>query len=613
MEITPTPIIYIEDIRLSDLSINGAVFSIASDGTYIPEVGAYVYVYVGGILSNEQSGLHSMTGTTSRSGLVTTTDANGKWVCPVSSLRAGQRLTAVAHSAGKAISEPSIPYRVGSLPIPTDIHTVNQYGQEDSIKHNQYTIEGFFEGLHDRKYVEPIPNPAPSGFEVTADGYTIPAGYLFPYRSNFNLCPYIDGVKQNCLHYNEIWSKNFLDTVLDISWDACFTIVVQDVPVEVCLNNVTTRIYNEIFTFPDLKPGNALEIHPPLDPGHETITQVYKNGLRMIEGQNADYVIQVVGPFTSLIFTAGFGPNVDDVYQCDYLVVHSEDKVYYTTNVVRNSTGANFSVNRGLGLQVFRNGVRLKEGDDFSISTDNYDRFVNLSDNLTTTDVLVMAYFNPSGNSVDYRIETTTDFIPFIVPYTDNAGNQALYSIIRVYKTSMVHLPQMISLYKDGLHLAFGTRFDFIPYSSTTQYIDYRLAKENPFDFEVVPNIDGSTGYLITNNLVVELMYAGISISKTEVALSSLPEFVANKIHASVIVSDTNKFLMLSSPYTLEFLENDTSYYSTFGQYPSIVPGKDDNGNFKFFIDFKNNRWRYTFAKPLKRMHAVTAATFIRT
>ena len=112
----------------------------------------------------------------------------------------------------------------------------------------------------------------------------------------------------------------------------------------------------------------------------------------------------------------------------------------------------------------------------------------------------------------------------------------------------------------------------------------------------------------MTNNIVVELFYSSVANSKVITALNALPQFILNKLHATVV----DNYLVISSPYTLEFAEGDTSYYNTFGQNPSFIPGKDEDGNFKYFVDFRNNRWRYTFDKPLKRLQAITAATFIR-
>lgn len=601
MDITPTPIIYVEDIRLNDLSINGAVFSISEDGTYVPEVGAFVYVYINDLLSNEAANHSSLLSRGSRSGYVTITDSDGKWVCPVSSIRSGLRITAVAHAVGKSMSLPSTPYRVGSLPVPTELHVVDRYGDRVAAKHGQRTVEGFFEGLQNRKYVRP------PGF--VGDDTLVPDKYLFPYTYNFDLCPYIDGIKQPRIPDNEIWSRNFIDQSVDINWEDCFTVLVQGSPVEICLDGITNAIYSEVFTYYDLEVNgnvvsNSLTIHPPDEPA---IITVYKNGRRLIEGINRDYIFWVSPSSISVIFNAGTELEITDTYTVDYLAIPDMERPYYNSVVVSDSTLASFSVNKGTGLQVYRDGIRLKEIQDYTVDATSGDKIVTLVEPLTTEDVLELDYFTSDISITPHRVDTTTNFVPEVE--TDITGQVAVRSTIKVYLTGLDPLPQMVIIYKDGLRLSFGADFDYTKVSETNPaYVEYELSPEKSWDFEAILEPSGNTRYQVTNNIVVELFYSSVANSKVITALNNLPQFILNKLRATVV----DNYLVISSPYTLEFAEGDTSYYGTFGQNPSIIPGKDEDGNFKYFVDFKNNRWRYTFAKPLKRLQAITAATFIR-
>lgn len=601
MDITPTPIIYVEDIRLNDLSINGAVFSIAEDGTYVPEVGAFVYVYINDLLSNEAANGESLLTRGSRSGYVTTTDSDGKWICPVSSIRSGLRITATAHAVGKSMSLPSVPYRVGSLPVPTELHVVDRYGNRVAAKHGQYSVEGFFEGLQNRKYERPV------GF--VGDDTLAADKYLFPYTSNFDLCPYIDGIKQPCMPDNEIWSRNFIDQSVDINWEDCFTILVQGSPVEICLDGITNVIYSEVFTYYDLDVNgnvvsNSLQIHPPDEPA---IITVYKNGRRLIEGVNRDYVLWTSPSSVSVLFNAGTDLENTDTYTVDYLAVPNTERPYYNSVVVSNSTLASFGVNKGTGLQVYRDGLRLKELIDFTVAEASGDKIVTLAEPLDTEDVLELDYFTSDISITPHRVDTTINFVPEVE--TDITGQIATRSTIKVYLTGLATLPQMVIIYKDGLRLSFGADFDYTKVSeSNPAYVEYELSPEKAWEFEAILEPSGTTRYQVTNNIVVELFYSSVANSKVITALNALPQFILNKLHATVV----DNYLVISSPYTLEFAEGDTSYYNTFGQNPSFIPGKDEDGNFKYFVDFRNNRWRYTFDKPLKRLQAITAATFIR-
>lgn len=601
MDITPTPVIYTEDIRLNDLSINGVVSSVSEDGVYTPEVGAFVYVYLNDLLSNEASNNSSLLTRGSRSGYVTTTDSEGKWVCPVSSIRSGLRITAVAHSVGKSMSLPSTPYRVGSLPVPTELHVVDRYGDRVNAKHGQYTIEGFFEGLQNRKYERP------TGF--IGDDVTVPDNYIFPYTSNFDLCPYIDGIKQPCAPDNEIWSRNFLDQSVDINWEDCFTILVQGSPVTVCLDGITNSIYSEVFTYYDLDSNglsvsNSLTIHPPVE---TSVIMVYKNGRRLIEGTTRDYVLWVTSPTAAVIFNAGTELETTDTYTVDYLVLPESERPYRNAVVVSDSTMSSFGVNKGTGLQVYRDGIRLKELLDYTVVNNSGDKTVTLSEPLELEDVLELDYFTSDMSITPNRIDTTTNFVPSVE--TDITGQVAVRSTIRIYLTGLNPLPKMAIIYKDGLRLSFGTNFDYTKaVEANTSYVEYELSPDNPWEFESIIEPSGNTRYQVTNNIVVELVYSSVASSKVISALNALPQFVLNKLSASVI----DNYLVISSPYTLEFADGDTSYYNTFGQNPSFIPGKDEDGNFKYFVDFRNNRWRYTFNKPLKRLQSITAATFIR-
>lgn len=121
---TPTPTIFIDSTFGPQPYLSGWVGTINSDGSTIPEVNAYIYVYIDGFLVNPPSfddkGVYNLTKIFS--------DSNGNWQTTNSLLETnaiylnkGSSVTLKAKSRGKDISDLSVPYVIQGMVTPVNL------------------------------------------------------------------------------------------------------------------------------------------------------------------------------------------------------------------------------------------------------------------------------------------------------------------------------------------------------------------------------------------------------------------------------------------------------------------------------------------------------------
>jgi hypothetical protein len=190
------------------------------------------------------------------------------------------------------------------------------------------------------------------------------------------------------------------------------------------------------------------------------------------------------------------------------------------------------------------------------------------------------------------------------------------YFYLNIEKGSLPD-PTYLAVYKDGVkqRLATDTDGDFVIQEVTDGY--YRLSflthGEDPFKY-TFSVVDGNWTFTVTDNFVVDFVYSDAAKEASVNMLNNLQAMIDNKIVASINTDPVTleSYLVLESPYTLEFPANSEKYQQFFGKYPYLYPGKDSQGHFKYFIDFKRNKWRYCFEQPLKRLMHITASTFPR-
>lgn len=129
---TPTPTPYVEEITPGVNFLRGWVGSIDAKGRIVPEVNAYIYVYLNGFLINPPE--INKDGTIKIKENAIVSDASGNWSTnafffDVFSLsNYGQIITLRAKSPRKAISDSSTPYAIGATPTPINLGVIGDYG-----------------------------------------------------------------------------------------------------------------------------------------------------------------------------------------------------------------------------------------------------------------------------------------------------------------------------------------------------------------------------------------------------------------------------------------------------------------------------------------------------
>jgi hypothetical protein len=534
-----------------------------------------------------------------------------------------------AHAPGKALSDSSIPFKVGCTPTPKNISVMGDRGEYRPIRHGDTFIEGEFEGLKNRLLGQP---------DILAYGPT-PTGvypeYAFPYTNNIDLCVYKEGVKDGCITYNTILGKNFLEDFLFLSFKFCFDLLVQARRISICYQDLSSLLYCEQFKYSDLRSDGSLLAKAPTEGSY--ILRLYKNGMRMAMGSTYDFTVSpapvtlgaTIGPPTVNPIYITFNPSMtfdpQDTYYGEYIIITDGAETFYHQDVFEGTAypTAWFDVQGGYKLQIYRNGLRLKNGTDYSVVFEpNLGvAHIRLIDDvsadypLDSNDILIIDYITTDleygalpldNDKVTPIVEGQNTYPSFV----DNIFTSRLECDISEW-----NLPNYMAIYKNGIRQlpilaadidTVGNDFIFSP-NSTESLIVANFT--NPFTV-----MDTGTGFGTNDNFVVELVYTKVSSTRLMDFLNASQQFIDNKL-AIKMVPDPNSgkdLAVLESPYTLEFPEDDTSHAALFGDSPTLYPGKDEKGNFKFYIDFWNNKWRYTFDSPLKKMQHISAATFPR-
>ena len=196
---------------------------------------------------------------------------------------------------------------------------------------------------------------------------------------------------------------------------------------------------------------------------------------RMIEGVDRDYLIWVTESFSSVIFNTGTELMDGDVYTTDYLVIPYEERVYYNSVVTSGVVASTFGINKGIGLQVFRDGLHLRELDDYTIQDSSGDKLLTLVEPLDVEETLELNYYSPPIAYAPHRVDSTRNFEARVEVSGD--GVTVLRSTIRVALTGLDPLPQMVMFYKNGVRLSFGALYDYTKVvESDTTYIEYELS-----------------------------------------------------------------------------------------------------------------------------------------
>lgn len=611
---TPTPTVFNAGLVVNSTLIEGTLTSTDEDGNITPEVGAYIYIYVNNILINEdnriiiegeeRAGVSTIVQDTSESPDLPL----GYWSFTCKALAYGSYVTVRAQSPSKLMSDFSITYRVGGCPIPVDIVSLKSDGLFGPPVAGDTTIEGEFSGL--KNYL-----------------YNATEEYFYPYLKNIDIYTYIDGIKQKALPYNQIIGRNFISdfTFIDNNFD--IDLLVQGEPVNITMDNFSQTIFEEAITGVEV---DMIPYHPPTDSAF--LMNVYCNGLRLAQNTNTlayDYYLShSPSGDPVVVLNQGFAPLTTDLFYLQYIGLAEVDTSNYASLIFQGTTDEDYIIPYTSNYQVYKNGLRMLEGVTYD--------FTAVSDQLAGTTTII--FNRQDGNNIilvtdtiiiDYRLGETVDpfyglrtqspnyVTPSIVDAYVN-GVAKKYFYLDINKGSFDH-PTYLAIYKNGIKQrpssnSTSTDGDYTLEKTSTGYrASFFVTDIEPFVY-TFSLVEGVRVYTVSDNFVVDFVYSDAAVESSLDRLNTLPAMIDNKITASYLIDPINDmpYLIFESPYTLEFPPDSTKYQTFFGKYPSLNPGKTPEGHFKCFIDFRRNRWRYTFDRPLKKRMHITASAFPR-
>lgn len=611
---TPTPTLFNADLVVGSTLIEGTLNTTNEDGSLSPEIGAYIYIYVNNILINEDS--RTILSGEGRAGVTTVVEdlkdapnlPSGYWSFSCKALSYGSHITVRAQAPDKALSDFSITYVVGGSPTPTNIVSLKSDGLFGPLVEGDTTIEGEFSGL--KNYA-----------------YNAIGEYFYPYNKNLDLYPYIDGIKQKRLPYNKIIGQNFITDSLFATTDFDIDILVQGEPVNINMKSFSHVIFEEFITG---ITGNEIVYHPPTDTPF--LMFVYAGGFRLAKNTPSvsyDYYLShsITGE-PLIILNSGFNPSPSEVFCIQYVGIAEDNSVNYDSLVFQGTTDEVYSIPYSEDYQVYKNGLRMLEGSfyDFTVTSDSLSNTTTITFNrqdgnniILATDTIIIDFkvYDTFDPFYGLKALSYSDVTPSIVDTISNSiSKRSFYLDIN---RGSFPIPTYISIYKNGVkqRLSVSGSSSDGDYTLQTTGDGYRAtffsSDEEPFSYTYII-LDGIRIYTITNNFTVDLVYSDVIKEASLSYLNTLPAMVDNKITASLKTDEITGllYIVFESPYTLEFPENSQKYPVFFGREPSLVPGKNETGHFKYFIDFKRNRWRYTFDFPLKKRMHITASTFPR-
>lgn len=400
-------------------------------------------------------------------------------------------------------------------------------------------------------------------------------------------------------------------------------------------------------TFAYISPSDMGNIH------------IFKNGIKQIEGINDDYVLNEID--FSFKFNFWSIPKIDEeilvqfyiapatLNQLISLLNNKAEFKYYgiKAEIFNNKPLTNASIPVGdhnltnriftlsttgnVNIRLFKEGYRLKE--EFPYSSTGDFTFNRNTSTITTTnsvgeDEILIALINYA----------TADFIIGETPSGAMNGSNDTFTLSSFPKITAIHV------YKNGLRLNPSTnKYQIIqntiklttpPSSSDILIVDYEIfhgAETNlstltyiqptpvgigllnsSFSFpavtpgtavtvfqngRLVSSISPSIKYILNGNSV---QFSPANINDTDALPAPGDEILIDFNRANLFTTIPNDQIKISSNYTLELLNNDILEQALFGtDGATLYPGKDEEGNFRFYISTRTGYWRWTWYDPV--------------
>lgn len=410
----------------------------------------------------------------------------------------------------------------------------------------------------------------------------------------------------------------------------------------------SSQLIGEISPPNTLNPNTSFLIELPDNPGN---VHVFKNGIKLRKGVNADYT----NVESNIIeFTLLGAPKTGDVLNASFYTapVSLQQLVKYLNNLPEFTTNC---------LQASINNILTIEN-SFIIS-DKKDG-VNTHFFLPLVDVPVdvrlykngrrLVKISPTFPSGDYSLDYNSAEIIFVVPplltdtimglftyrLTDFITEKKLQPTSDPLKYALDFVPKIpsVSIYVNGIRLdPLATPplytiennlvvFPSPPPENSVLVTDYEIAYGlNNLVSNVIPegNIDGANpifmyppqlrgtainvfkngflqvpgiNYVITNNAIMFLS------SYENSYIPQVNDVIVIEFNLGPLFTDNPKDqLKISSPYAIELVNyEETSYVQKllFGDKSELWPGKGEDGDFMFWINRQTGYWKWTWYNP---------------
>jgi len=391
--------------------------------------------------------------------------------------------------------------------------------------------------------------------------------------------------------------------------------------------------------------------------------EVFKDGLRQVEGSQADYILQTNNkaikfnfwntPETGAIIVIYFYiAPVTLARVINFLNANAEFKKYGLRAEGYNSIplvnyvipdgdqdGVNktFTLNKdvplGISIRLFKDGYRLKEQFTYIEPADfTFDRTTNtivLAQPILSTVNLValISFVIPEliigetprvfAGGHHRSIRGTNVINTFSLAYVPKAGSLHIYyhGVRLKPSTSIYSVAQNIITFANG----------HVPDSQDSVVVDYEISHgsqsslsslvftqptptgNNPLNsaFSFNPNPYGVAINPFKNGLLVDINNFHSTSSYVLFAPNHLPVpgdvIILDFWGANLFTNAPNDQLRITGNYTLEPTENDSSIFTAlFGtKGVTLYPGKDEEGQFRFYINARTGYWKWTWYDPI--------------
>lgn len=518
LKITATPLPYIETILPGRNRIKGWVGNIENNKV-LPEVGAYIYIYINDFLINPPEILADGGYKNIKTAVISKED--GGWETStfffdiLPAFEYGSVITFRAKAPLKDISEPSTPYAIGATPTPIELGVYDSLGKKRSPYAGETSVMGRMSYW----------------FRQNPDIYG-QKGYP-QFNCENKVYVYVDGVHEGSskeggigeIYQNEIRGTSALFPIYG-------NINNQVLPLKVGNNQVNIG-FSELAPFDQpfldgLKNGTNKEYIFTLEDSNVGF-RIFKNGQRLTEGR--DYTHQVLHDTLaskSVVKVIFFTPphEVDDIA---LILQHNITSVilHETPKGEKNEVNQTFILQQvpySGSLELFKNGLKLSSlspSPDYSLQGN----VITLAFPLTAQDIFLADYqpILPGSSQLLYSSEivglisepsSSNRNVNFIVSTPDKPGN--------------------IHIFKNGLKLKRGT----IPNEdgSAETYGDYYTnSTGNVITFT-------GLGIPVPGDVLNASFYSSpITLQQIIRYLNNTPEFADNCLNAQVRNTQTIK------------------------------------------------------------------------